>query len=84
MTLLIREVEHVALLTRLKFNVQEERLFPRSSGFQLEPPSGLFQLSDEHISPDLPMIQTVMSPVSPYFFITLQPEITRCPRTCQW
>ena len=83
MALSAKEVEHVTLLTRLKLNAQEERLFPRSSSFLLEQPSGLFQLSDEHILPDVSITRTVMSPVSPSFFFVLQPEISRCPRMCQ-
>jgi hypothetical protein len=84
MALSIKEVEHVALLACLKLNAQEKRLFPCSLGFRLEPHGGLFQLNDEHISLDIPMTRTVMAPVSPYFFITLRPEIARCQRRCQW
>lgn len=84
MALLTKEVEHVTLLDCFKLNVQDEHLFPRSSSFLPEQPGGSFQLIDEHIFPDVFMTRTVMSPVSPYFFITLQPEIAPCPRTCQW
>ena len=83
MALSAKEVEHVTLLTRLKLNAQEERLFPRSSSFLPEQPSGLFQLIDEYILSDVSITRTVMSPVSPSFFITLLPEFARCPRTYQ-
>ena len=83
MALSAKEVEHVTLLTRLKLNAQEERLFPRSSSFLLEQPSGLFQLIDEYILSDVSITRTVMSPVSSSFFITLLPEFARCPRTYQ-
>ena len=84
MTVSTKEVEHVTLLDCLKLNVQDERLFPRSLSFLREQPSGPFQLIDEHILPNVSKLRTVMSPVSPSFFITLLPEFARCPRTYQW